>query len=194
MGHTLWKIDKKNHLLLEKDAAKLTKYLKKADEDCLRFIILAYDYESPFKRYPEKDRIRKAKRVVWNKDEKDGFFPEDQLEKEIVEYRELQYDSRRELVELYKTKITLLQEEILKSDKPGQIKPGQIVKIDGDIQVLMERMKSMENAIYKDDEMVVDPTDRRSLLEKWNLSRAQAKKDRAFEDRKKKTDELSTQD
>lgn len=188
MGHTLWKIDKKSHLLLEKDAAKLTKHLKKADEDSLRFIILAYDYESPFKRYPEKDRLRKAKRVVWNKDEKDGFFPEDQLEKEIIEYRELQYDSRRELVELYKTKITLLQDELLKSDKPGQI-----VKIDGDIQVLMERMKSMENAIYKDDEMAVDPTDRRSLLEKWNLSRAQAKKDRAFEERKNKQDELSTQ-
>lgn len=189
MGHTLWKIDKKNHLLLEKDAAKLTKYLKKADEDSLRFIILAYDYESPFKRYPEKDRIRKAKRVVWNKDERDGFFPEDQLEKEIIEYRELQYDSRRELVELYKTKITLLQADILNSQKPGEI-----VKIDGDIQVLLERMKNMEAAIYKDDELSIDPTDRRSLIEKWQLARAQAKRDRAFEEKKKKHDELSTQD
>lgn len=185
MAYTLWKIDKRNHLLLEKDVAKLTTHLKKLDEDHLRFVVMAYDYESPFKRFPEQDRIRKAKRVVWKKDEKDGFYPEHSIQPAIEEYCGFQYDARRELIEAYKKKVSLLQNELLVSDKPGMI-----AKIDTDISILIKRMEELQEQIDKTEGDDSTAKDRRSMMEKWQINKVEQEKHRIQLEKKKKDNEL----
>lgn len=185
MAYTLWKIDKRNHFLLEKDVAKLTIHLKKLDEDQLRFVVMAYDYESPFKRFPEQDRIRKAKRVVWKKDEKDGFFPEHSLQSAIEEYCGFQYDARRELIEAYKKKVSLLQNELLLSDKPGMI-----AKIDSDIAILIKRMAELQEEIDKTEGDDSTVGNRRSMIERWQQNKVEQEKHKIQLEKRKKDNEL----
>lgn len=198
MSSTLFRIDKRNNVILDKNAAKLTKYCRKLTEEQLRFVILVCDYHSPLKQYPKKERIQKAKRMVWIKDESANFFPEEDktIAEAMVEYGDLQYDPIRETIAKYNEKIESLSQELLISTKAGSIK-----SLDGDIGILQERVRIMQEEVDRIDETVKlkRKDDSLSLIEIWQDNQKKAHKDRAaiekkLEDRRKKDGQVQSED
>lgn len=118
---TLFQLDKENSAILHPECAKLCPELKKLTKDELLFVILAYDYKSPYHSFPEDERIRKAERQVWsNKDEK--YSSSVRVKNAIGAYRSLQYDTRRETIRNYREKIVSLNKQLMEETSPTKIK------------------------------------------------------------------------
>ena len=194
MSSLLFKIDKRNNAILDKNAAKLTKYCRKLSEEELRFVILVMDYHSPLKQWPKKERIQRAKRMVWIKDESANFFPENEkhIAEAMIEYGDLQYDPVRETIAKYLEKIESLSQELLITTKAGSIK-----SLDADIGILQDRVKTMQDEVDRIDESIKlkRKDDSLSLIEIWQENQRKASKDRQAiekrleEQRKKSADE-----
>jgi ATP-dependent protease HslVU (ClpYQ) ATPase subunit len=75
------------------------------------FIILAYDYNSIYRQFPERQRVSKAIFHVWN-DNVPELLNEEKRPKRIKDaieaYKSLQYNRNIELVEMYNKKIDSL--------------------------------------------------------------------------------------
>lgn len=182
---TIFRFNKYDKVVLFPEAVKLAPKCKKLNPEELHFVVLAFDWHSILKRYPKADRIRKAKRIVWNKDDGDDFFPEKEQKiiEAIEEYEELQYDENRALRDAYRSKITILQDQIMVAD------PSKIKTLDEAIERLQKRIKETEVEIFKnDDTALLKGGDRLSFIETWQRNQQKAKKDKARI--KKSTDSL----
>lgn len=115
----LFYCDTKNNIVLHPDVVKLSPELGLLKDDEVLFIILAYDYNSIYRQFPERQRISKAIFHTWG-DNKPELQSEDKMPKRMVsairEYKSLQYNRNIELIELYSRKIDE-QMEILDADK-----------------------------------------------------------------------------
>lgn len=106
----LFYIDQKNNVLLHPDVVKLEPQLALLTDKEVLFIILAYDYNSIYRQFPEKQRISKAIWHVWQ-DNKKELLPENigmrpkRISAAIEAYISLQYNRNIELVEMYNKKI-----------------------------------------------------------------------------------------
>jgi hypothetical protein len=173
----LFRINKRNNLVMVPEAAKLTDHCKKLTEEELRFVILATDYYSPLRQYPKKEKLQKAKRMVWGKDDKDKFFPEDdkKIAAAIEEYGELQYDQTRETIAAYQEKIEMLMVQLLQTNTAGSVS-----KIDADISTLQIRIKALQEDVERleDNVKLKGKDDKLSLIEIWQRNQIKAKKDK----------------
>ena len=59
----LFHLDQKNNAVLHPEAVKLCPELRLLNEKEVLFIILAFDYNSIYKQYPERQRLSKA---IWH--------------------------------------------------------------------------------------------------------------------------------
>lgn len=174
---------------MDKNAVKLTKHCRKLDDEQLRFVILAVDYHSPLKQYPKRERIQKAKRMVWMKDESANFFPESDklIEAAMQEYEDLQYDPVRVTIQKYLEKIEMLTQELITSTRAGSIKA-----LDADISILQDRVRIMQDEVDKMDEQIKlkKKDDSLSLIEIWQDNMKKASKDRdALKQKQKEMEE-----
>lgn len=100
--------DSKNNILLHPDVVKLSPELGLLTDKEVLFIILAYDYNSIYRQFPERQRVSKAIFHIWN-DNKPELLIEERRPKRIVAaieaYKSLQYNRNIELVEMYNKKI-----------------------------------------------------------------------------------------
>jgi len=100
--------DLKNNILLHPDVVKLSPELGLLSKDEVLFIVLAYDYNSIYRQFPERQRITKAIWHVWQ-DNKPDILNEDKrpqrIKSAIQAYKALQYNRNIELVEMYNRKI-----------------------------------------------------------------------------------------
>tara|TARA_R110000822_G_scaffold67329_1_gene164018 strand:+ start:6795 stop:7316 length:522 start_codon:yes stop_codon:yes gene_type:complete len=98
----------KNNIVLHPDCVKLSPELGLLTDKEVLFIILAYDYNSIYRQFPERQRVSKAIFHVWQ-DNKPELLNEDKRPKRIsaaIEaYKSLQYNRNIELVEMYNKKI-----------------------------------------------------------------------------------------
>ncbi len=167
----IFRIDKKEKVVLDADAVKLCPVLKKLEQKKLLFVILAYDYTSPFHRFPEAERIRKAKVLVWETTDvdtdKDSFLKEC-----IDEYKSLQYDVKRETMAVYESKIAQMNTELMAEASPRRIK-----EIDEAIERLAARREKMQREIDMDEEAsrVIKGGQQMSMIEKWQENKRKAK-------------------
>jgi hypothetical protein len=67
-------------------------------------VILAYDYFSLYRQFPEDARQHRARIHVF-KGEREGIFKEPKIIKAVSMYRSLQYDHRREEIIVYNRKL-----------------------------------------------------------------------------------------
>lgn len=107
----LFNINKKGTILIHPEAVKLCPELSVLDEKEIRFLILAYDYESPFNQQPEQDRLHRAKHIVYNNEE----IPDLKSNKWIAAinaYKGLQYNPKREMMRVYENKLITLSKEL----------------------------------------------------------------------------------
>lgn len=104
----LFYADLKNNILLHPDVVKLSPELGLLSKDEVLFVILAYDYNSIFRQFPERQRVSKAIWHVWQ-DNKPEILDETRRPKRlqiaIERYKALQYNRNIELVEMYNKKI-----------------------------------------------------------------------------------------
>jgi DNA-binding TFAR19-related protein (PDSD5 family) len=121
----LFLIDERKKTVLHPFAIKLCPELAVLTEKEILFLIFAFDYDSPFKQFPERQRLSKAIIHVYG-DNVPDLLDEDRRPKKIklaIEaYKSLQYDSNQELIATYQKKIEMAQSQILEEDAPSRLK------------------------------------------------------------------------
>ena len=121
----LFLIDEKKKTVLHPYAIKLCPELAVLTEQEILFLIFAFDYDSPFKQFPERQRLSKAILHVYG-DNVPTLLEEEKRPKKIklaIEaYKSLQYDSNQELIATYQKKIEMAQQQILDEDAPTRLK------------------------------------------------------------------------
>ena len=104
----LFYADVKNNKVLHPDVVKLSPELALLSSEEVLFIILAYDYNSIYRQFPEKQRVSKAIWHVYN-DSVPNLLNEEKrpqrIKSAIEAYKSLQYNRNIELVEMYNKKI-----------------------------------------------------------------------------------------
>jgi hypothetical protein len=173
MADLLFKIDAQSGLLLHPEVIPLTEHLKKLDRKAIVFIVLAYDYESPYKQFPEQERIKKAKLRIYGSTVV-NFDNEKLVEAGIEEYRSLQYNVYHEAIRTYTQKIENINILI-----GNEIDPNKLQNYMNAQDKLEERIdKTWERLNKSEEEMRMKGDAKLSLIEKWQLNRAAFLKDK----------------
>lgn len=114
----LFYCDTKNNIVLHPDVVKLSPELGLLTDKETLFIILAYDYNSIYRQFPERQRVSKAIWHVYN-DNVPNLLDETKrpykIKVAIEAYKSLQYNRNNELIEMYNKKIDELL-RILEAD------------------------------------------------------------------------------
>tara|TARA_Y100001951_G_scaffold88783_1_gene80631 strand:+ start:263 stop:790 length:528 start_codon:yes stop_codon:yes gene_type:complete len=162
----LFKLAKDNSVILHKDCYKLCPELKVLTEQQMLYVILAYDYKSPYVQLPLEERRRTARSQVYKSMKMD---PE---KKKIVSnaiqlYISLQYEPKRETLDTYQSKIKMLERELM-----ATLDTTEITKITRSIQHLMKSYDEVQKEIERSEIMEeLEGGGKLSLLEKMQNSR-----------------------
>lgn len=146
----LFSINKKGTLLIHPEAVKLCPELSVLDEREVRFLILAYDYESPFNQQPEADRIHRAKNMVYER-EMGPNLKEQKWINAIETYKGLQYNPKREMIRVYEKKLTTLSQDL-----EGDISSSDIKKILDSQKLIRLSLKEINEELAEIEEMKVN--------------------------------------
>lgn len=107
----LFYIDEKNSTILRPECYKLCPELSVLSEKDVFFIILAFDYHSIYRQFPEHERIRKAMFHVYDKYDV-SMLQKTSIKLGIEAYRSLQYDRKIEFADRLQKKIDVLLDTI----------------------------------------------------------------------------------
>lgn len=107
----LFFIDEKKNTVLHPEAVKLHPVLSTLTEDEILFVVLAYDYCSPYAHFSEDDRVRRASLHVWS-DNKVDILKKQKIKSAIDIYKGLQYNPKIDLVKAYQNKIDALNRNL----------------------------------------------------------------------------------
>lgn len=137
----LFYIDEKNKCVLRPECYKLSPELSILKEEEILFIVLAFDYHSIYRQFPEQERIKKAMFHVF-----DAHLP-DILDKSSIKlaisaYKSLQYDPKIELAQRYQKKINDLLETLDIETSASGIKKNTEA-----IDSLRKTIMSLENEV-----------------------------------------------
>lgn len=143
----LFYADVKKNIVLHPDCVALCPELKLLSSKEILFIILAFDYNSIYRQFPERQRLSKAIFHVWG-DNKPNLLDESKREKRlqigIEAYKSLQYDRNIELKEMYNRKIDSLIARLEDEDSSTTLKN------------IRESIDGFRKDIRKMDEEIVD--------------------------------------
>jgi hypothetical protein len=143
-------LDTKNKVALRPACVALCPELSGISDEELCFIAAAYDYHSPFRRFNQQDRIRRAMIEAFGDNNPKilkAIEDDDKSHRIMVAieaYKSLQYDEKEELKQTYRNKVAQLQGEIPTLD--GKALENCLKSID----MLNNRIKAIENEIYED--------------------------------------------
>ena len=157
--------------VLHPEAVKLEPVLKKMVPADLLFVILVFDYDSPYKQLPELQRHLTASRRCYENDDFTGHIK--RLEKPIEVYRSLQYDIRRETIKNYQAKIAGLNLQLMGTDAPTEIK-----RYHEAIDFLTKTSLRLQKDLVEEELSEQSSGDARmSFLEHWADNRRRFKND-----------------
>lgn len=111
----VYTIDKTSNVVLRPEAVKLCPELGVLDNKQTVTLILAYDYYSPYNKFPIEARQQKALLHVYGTEADAKFFLKEKIKVAIDCYISIQYDKKREMINLYNIKIDDLNNEISKT-------------------------------------------------------------------------------
>lgn len=157
----LFKLNKDNTAVLHQECYQLCPALKNLNSKQILYIILTYDYDSPYRLLPLEERRRTAKAQVYGtsdvKPENDKIILVG-----IKIFMSLQYDPKRESIETYSKKIQLLENDLLTSSGASEI--TGIIK---SIEHLTKASDNMQKDIDRDESLEeLEGGGKLSLLEK----------------------------
>lgn len=172
----LFQIEKNKKVIINPEAVRLAPKLRDLTEQEILFIILAFDYHSPSHQFPEQERIRRANRYIFGKDDYDYKH----LEAAIKQYNSLQYDSKRETIKAYQTRIKSLQQEVLNCDVK------KINDFDVAIERLEKRCSDLQKEVDADEEIAqLKGGGQKTFIERWQENQKKFKQDEEY--RKERT-------
>jgi len=154
-------INDRSNTILHPDAVKLFPGFNVLSQDEILFIVLAYDYCSPYAGFTENDRLRKASMHVWS-DNKLDILNKQKIKNAIDGYKALQYNPKIELNKSYQAKI-----EELNAAMGGVTSPDLIKKTIESINLLRKSIRELEQevlAVYEEEGKMVGGGER-SFLE-----------------------------
>jgi len=109
---SVFKVDKNYKVILNPEAAKLVPELAALNEDMLMYVILVADYcDGPFRRKPYEERRALAIKRVFGA--KSVNVDTKQILSAIDSYKGLVFDVRRETRDVYMTKLSFYQKELI---------------------------------------------------------------------------------
>lgn len=107
----LFYIDQAGSQVLHPDCVKLCPELSVLNGEQVLCLILAYDNFSPFRQFPEQERLYRASMQVWG-DNQPKLFSSSIWQNAVDAYKSLQYNPKLELIKTYEGKIKDMQELI----------------------------------------------------------------------------------
>jgi hypothetical protein len=131
-------MDKENQAVLHPEVVKLCPSLSALNQQELVYIILAYDYNSPYKQFPEHERNRKAMIHAFD-DFEDELVKSPRLVIAAQDYVSLQYNPLIETARVYQQKIDKFQQQLLVDESPAQSK-----KIGDAIDDMTKRIATLQ--------------------------------------------------
>lgn len=143
----LFYIDEKNKAILHPECIQLCPELRTLNDKEILFIILSYDYYSPYRQFPIRQRLSKA---VWHVygDNKPELINEEQqparIKKAVDAYKSLQYNRNHDLISIYEKKIEMAQQEILLEDSSQRLKALREI-----ISGFRKDIKEIENEVLE---------------------------------------------
>lgn len=167
----LFLIDEKKKTVLHPFAIKLCPELAVLTEKEILFLIFAFDYNSPYKQFPERQRLSKAIFAAYG-DNVPELLEEEKRPKKIKlaieSYKSLQYNANQELITTYQKKIDMAQGQIIGEETPIRLKNLRdiISGFRNDIRELQTEVvaQSIVEAELKGDREL-------SLLEQWQSNK-----------------------
>ena len=153
--------------VLRPECYQLSPMLKMLDASQILYIILAHDYHSPYRQLPREEAKRSARVQVYGNLE--GQDPEkgDIMYSAIRAYMSLQYDSKRETIQVYVEKTKRLQNDLIRTESSTEIN-----KILKSIALLEKASEEIQGEIDKDEDMLqLEGDGKLSFLEKMQQSR-----------------------
>jgi hypothetical protein len=158
-------------VLLHPEAVKLEPVLKKLSAPDLLFLILVYDYDSPYKQLPELQKKLTSSRRCYDNDDFVGHIK--RLGKAIDAYNGLQYDIRRETIKNYQAKIAGLNIQLMATDSTLDIK-----KFHEAIDFLTKTSLRLQKDLVLEEVSALDGIgEDASFLEKWADNKRRFKSD-----------------
>lgn len=176
---SIFLFDKKERCVVNPDALKLTTYLKKISKDEFYYIVLAYDYESPYHQLPEDDRKLKARRQVFKSGGGDDIETGNKnLIEAVQEYKSLQYDPQREILNNYIKRIKALNNDFLQ-----ETNMDKLVKLDKTIALIQKRAEDIQQKINKSlANIEVKGKRKLNYIELWQVNQVEFKRDKQDND------------
>lgn len=155
-------------VILDKNCMKLVPSMKYLSEDELLFVILAVDYHSPYNKFPDEERYRKAKNHVYGTMQVEPW-EEGRIKTAMHDYMSLQYDRRRELKKVLEKKLDLLQGALLMEEVATKI-----TNTLTSIKELRKNIADLEKEILtgvSEYQSILEGKGNRSLIEIMQYSR-----------------------
>jgi len=159
-------------VVLHPEALKLSPVFKKVKPKDLRYIHLAYDYNSIFHQFTEKDRKNKAKFATYGNIDYD---PEDNqhMKDAIEEYKSLQYDHRKEMLRVYQEKIMQLTFKLMDENSESKM-----LSIQKTISALDKELVDLDKAIQEGErKLILKGGGGLTLVEDWQKNKAKRLRD-----------------
>jgi len=160
----VFQVNSNHTILLNKDAVKLVPELSSLSEDELWYVILVADYiDGPYRKKPYEERVNLALRTIWG--DKRNPPKSEKILNAIDAYKSLVFDIRRETVDIYKRKVSMLQKETLRDD----IEIKRLREVDQNIRFLEDRITAIEHDldIEEQEHIEVKGQKKLSYLEIW---------------------------
>lgn len=137
----LFYTDLKNNLILRPECIKLCPNLSVLSEQELLYIILAYDYQSPYRQFPEHERKRKAMFHAFD-DNKFEILEKQSIKNAIADYISLQYDPKIELIKKYQKRVDKYMEDWEADDNASSAK-----KFSEAVTITKNAMRELEEEV-----------------------------------------------
>lgn len=165
----LFFIDKSAKKVLHPNAIKLCPELGVLSEEETLWVILAYDYHSPYNQFPEEERQRKAESHVWGTQAPQNYLTKEKIKLAIDAYKSLQWNPKIELMRIYQKKIDDLNVDLAKASKNEMI--PDIIKTTKEIR---KYIKELEDEVLGDEieESQLTGNKELSWLEKMQQNKA----------------------
>lgn len=146
----LFSINSKGNIILSPDAVKIFPIFNQLDNNQMLFIVLAYDYSSPYRLFTRSEQVRRAMVHVYTK-EYPKMLEVPLMKKAIEGYMALQYDSKQEQRKTYLAKIEKINDAIRDAESPVVI--GNYLKINKELRSELESMDK-EILMHEEEEAI----------------------------------------
>jgi hypothetical protein len=187
MGHLLFRVNKGKTAVLDEEAVKLCPDLQNLNSKETMLLILYVDYFSPYAQLPDAERLRRAKRHVYGKD--DVHTETLKKFKDAVEaYKGMQYDSRRETFRVYKEKIAKIAQDLL--DEENNRKIPEHIAASKELENQCKELQAEIDRMNLDDEQMIEGGDTITYIERWQDNEREYKKSKT---RNTKVSEVSNE-